>query len=90
MNKTPQPEAGTTLNQILKKQGRRQDWFAEQVGVSQATVTRWCSGSHEIGDEYVERIATILGVPPFLIKMSYESDIDVLSDGRQRITEIAS
>lgn len=89
MNKTPQPNLGTTLSQILRQQGRRQDWFAEQVGVSQATVTRWCLGTHEIADEYVGRIATILGVPSFLIKMSYESDVDVSGCGRDKATEAA-
>lgn len=90
MNKTPRPETGSTLSQILRAQGRRQDWFAQQVGVSQATVTRWCAGSHEIADEYVERIAEVLGVPSFLIKMSYQSDNSVLVAGRVDPQEIAS
>lgn len=30
------------INDILKQQGRKQKWLAEQMGVHRSTVWRWC------------------------------------------------
>lgn len=39
---TPAPT--TRLGQILREEGRRQSWLADQVGVHESLVSRWVHG----------------------------------------------
>lgn len=47
---------------LIEAQGRRKDWVASRIGVSQATVTRWCSGERVIPPARVKELADLLGV----------------------------
>ncbi len=59
--------SGITIKTVLDQQGRRQDWLANQVGVSPATVNRWMKGTRTVDIERARRIAVILGVPFYLL-----------------------
>jgi transcriptional regulator with XRE-family HTH domain len=54
---------GTKMGKLLLSRGIRFDWFAAQVGVSKAAVTRWANGSRTIGHAHAERAAEVLSVP---------------------------
>jgi DNA-binding transcriptional regulator YdaS (Cro superfamily) len=47
---------------VVRSQGRRKDWIATRIGVSQATVTRWCNGERGIPPARVRELADLLGV----------------------------
>lgn len=63
MNETTDRFTGTKIKIVLMEQGRRQDWLANQVGVSQSTVTRWLKGELPIRSDHATKIAQVLGVP---------------------------
>lgn len=52
----------TKLATVLHEQGRRQEWVAERMGVSQALVTRWINGERRISYDNLTRLADLLGV----------------------------
>lgn len=62
------------IGAVLTAQGRRKDWLASQVGVSASTVTRWISGEITISRPHAERVASVLGVPFFVVAKSRKSD----------------
>lgn len=47
-----------------ESRGKTQDQLAEEVGLSQAEVSRYESGARTVGEDHLERIADILGYPP--------------------------
>ena len=55
-------KASCKLQLVLEEQGRRKDWVAHRLGVSQGTVTRWCSGERVIPHARVRELADLLGV----------------------------
>lgn len=65
---------GTKVKTVLTEQGRRQDWLANQIGVSQSTVTRWLKGDMTIGQEHANAISSLLGIPFSLLFESRERD----------------
>lgn len=52
----------TKLASVLNEQGRRQDWVATELGVSQALVTRWLNGERRISYERLSKLAKLLNV----------------------------
>lgn len=64
-----------TLGELLKKKGRSQKWFREQLqeqGIKRdpATISLWCSGKQKPRDEYLYKaIAKIIGSNPVTIKI---------------------
>lgn len=50
------------LNEILKKQGRKQKWLAKQLGVSPTSVQMWCGKSYYPNSETLSKIAEILKI----------------------------
>lgn len=68
--------SGMNIRAVLDTQGRRQDWLAEQVGISDALLSMAINGKRTLGADVAKRIATVLGVPFFVI---FESPI-----GRKR------
>lgn len=57
----------TQLGAVLKAQGRRQDWLAAQLGLSQSQVSRIIAGTQTIDAERAKRTALLLGAPLFLL-----------------------
>lgn len=64
--------SGTNIRAVLDAQGRRQDWLADQVGISDALLSMAINGKRTLGAGVAKRIATVLGVPFFVI---FESPI---------------
>ena len=52
------------LKEILKEQGRRQDWLADKIGMSTASISRFCSNKAQPSLEQIFAIAKILKVAP--------------------------
>jgi transcriptional regulator with XRE-family HTH domain len=73
MEVTPTRFSGSKIGDVLSAQGRRRDWLAAQVGVSASTVTRWINGDIAISRAHAERVASVLGVPFFVIAESRKS-----------------
>lgn len=51
----------TPLRRILREEGRRQDWLADQVGADVYQVSRWVRGVHVPVEATREAIACALG-----------------------------
>lgn len=50
------------LEAILRKQGRKKSWIAEQLGVSTETVGHWCRKLNCPNSETLSKIAELLGI----------------------------
>lgn len=50
----------TRLGQILRSEGRRQRWLADQIGVDEATMSHYVHGRH-VPDDRKAVIADALG-----------------------------
>lgn len=66
----------TRFGLLIEAQGRRKDWIASNLGVSQGTVSRWCSGERVIPPARVRELADLLGV--------HEEDIAESTPQQQR------
>ena len=51
------------ITALIAAQGRRMDWLAERVGVSQGHLTHVLAGRRRLRPEHAQRIAEALGVP---------------------------
>ena len=51
------------LKEILKKKGIKQKWLADELGVSEVTVSNWCSEKSLPRKDNLEKISKILNVP---------------------------
>ena len=51
------------LKEILKSKGIKQKWFANKIGVSEVTVSNWCSGKSIPKKEHLQKISELLEVP---------------------------
>ena len=47
---------------VLVENKRTGIWFAEQLGISQCSVSRWCSNKAQPDLATLDKIATLLGV----------------------------
>ncbi|HKG29548.1 MAG TPA: helix-turn-helix transcriptional regulator [Thermomicrobiales bacterium] len=78
MNRTPVPDIGhryvatANLAAVLQVQGRKTNWLAERVGVSEALAYKIVAGTKTADAAMAERIATALGVPLGLLFESRE------------------
>lgn len=52
----------TKLAQVMETQGRRWDWLAQELGVSQTLVSMWKRGTQPIAAHHIPVIAQKLGV----------------------------
>ena len=59
--------SGTKIGDVLATQGRRQDWLAEQIGVSPAALNRWIRGTRTVDLETARSIARVLDTDFFLL-----------------------
>ena len=52
--------------------GIKQKWLANKLGVSEVSVSNWCSGKTKPTAEHLEKLSIILGVDVQKIKSIYE------------------
>lgn len=63
MNATTERYSGIKMGRLLRSRGIRFDWFAQQMSVSGASITRWTKGDRTMDRAAAERAAQVLGVP---------------------------
>ena len=51
------------LKELLKSKGLKQKWLANKMGVSEVTVSNWCSGKNEPKMENIQKLSEFLEVP---------------------------
>ncbi len=57
----------SSFGAVIEQQGRTRRWVAQQVKVSDSTVSRWCSGIMPIPSARLAQLAALLGVEESLI-----------------------
>lgn len=72
-----------------KRAGLTQQELAENIGVWQPHISRWEHVRHEIGDEYLGKIAEALGVQPWEIRYAEEL-IEQRDDASRAVEEFAA
>lgn len=60
---TPREQPGEALSRLIREQGRKQVWIAEQLGVDRAVIGRLIRGERELTVREAARLADIFGVP---------------------------
>ena len=50
------------LKLVLVEQKKTSKWLSEELGVSQSTVSKWCTNSSQPDIETLARISKILGI----------------------------
>lgn len=56
------------LKSIIKTRGVKQKWLAAKLGVSEVTVSNWCSGKTTPNEEHLIKLSVLLEVEPTLLK----------------------
>jgi transcriptional regulator with XRE-family HTH domain len=51
------------LKDVLKSKGIKQKWLAGKLGVSEVTVSNWCSGKSLPKKKHLEKLSEILELP---------------------------
>lgn len=51
----------------LASQDKKQKWVAEQLGVTETTITRWKKGTREPTLDQIGKIADLMGIPGSLL-----------------------
>jgi transcriptional regulator with XRE-family HTH domain len=51
------------LKELLKTKGLKQNWLASKMGVSEVTVSNWCSGKSVPTKLHLQKLSTVLNVP---------------------------
>jgi len=51
------------LKELLQAKGLKQKWLADKIGVSEVTVSSWCSGKSIPQKERLKELSKILKVP---------------------------
>ncbi|MBW7869160.1 MAG: helix-turn-helix transcriptional regulator [Brumimicrobium sp.] len=56
------------LKELFKNKGIKQKWLANQIGVSEVTISNWVKGIHTPSEEHLEKLAKILHIDINLIR----------------------
>jgi len=51
------------LKELLKAKGIKQKWLASRLGVSEVTVSNWCSGKSVPKKSHLQKLSELLEVP---------------------------
>lgn len=51
------------LKELLKTKGIKQKWLAARMGVSEVTVSNWCSGKSVPKKVHIQKLSELLEVP---------------------------
>jgi transcriptional regulator with XRE-family HTH domain len=57
-----------TIKDLIKRSGFKQKWIAEQLGVSEITISNWVSGKYIPSFKNQERLSGVLGIPLIELK----------------------
>lgn len=74
-----EPLALDHITALIAAQGRRMDWLAERVGISQGHLTHILAGRRRLRPEHAQRIADALGVPVGYILPAQPEPAEALS-----------
>ena len=69
-------KAKSTLRELMKKQGREANWFADLLGVSKSHISNITNGKRDIDPIRASMIAGALGVP--LLFVFEDTDVSIL------------
>ncbi|WP_439882175.1 helix-turn-helix transcriptional regulator [Pontibacter sp. MBLB2868] len=56
------------LKELIKTRGVKQKWLASKLGVSEVTVSNWCSGKTAPNVDHLEKLSAILDVEVNVLK----------------------
>lgn len=51
------------LKELLTQNGIKQKWLAENIGVSEVTISSWCNGKSRPHKKHVEKLSVLLRFP---------------------------
>jgi transcriptional regulator with XRE-family HTH domain len=51
------------LKELLQAKGLKQKWLANKIGVSEVTVSNWCSAKSVPKKEHLRKLSELLEVP---------------------------
>lgn len=51
------------LKELLKSKGIKQKWLANKMGVSEVTVSNWCSAKSVPKKEHLQKLSELLEIP---------------------------
>ncbi len=51
------------LKELLKSKGIKQKWLADKMGVSEVTVSNWCSAKSVPNKTHLQKLCELLDVP---------------------------
>jgi transcriptional regulator with XRE-family HTH domain len=51
------------LKELLKSKGLKQKWLASKMGVSEVSVSNWCSGKSVPKSAHLHKLSDLLDVP---------------------------
>jgi transcriptional regulator with XRE-family HTH domain len=51
------------LKELLKSKGIKQKWIANKMGVSEVTVSNWCSAKSVPKKEHLQKLSELLEIP---------------------------
>jgi len=54
--------AYTKIKEVLDSKGLKQEWVADQIGVTQATISNWCTGRKKPRKPSLMALANLLNV----------------------------
>lgn len=57
------------LKEVITTRGVKQKWLAAKLGVSEVTVSNWCSGKAVPKAEHIEKLCSILQVDQAALKL---------------------
>lgn len=53
----------TKINEIILKSGKKKGFIAQQLGIAQSSLTRYCKGYTYPNTKILQKLAEILNVP---------------------------
>jgi transcriptional regulator with XRE-family HTH domain len=56
------------LKELINVRGVKQKWLAKKLGVSEVTVSNWCSGKTMPNPDHIEKLSAILEVEVNVLK----------------------
>ena len=56
------------FQKLIHTRGVKQKWLAQQIGVSEVTISNWMRGIHKPTDENLKKIAEVLNMDFQLLK----------------------
>jgi len=58
----------TMFQKLIQTRGVKQKWLAQQIGVSEVTISNWMKGNYKPTEENLKKIADVLKMDLQLLK----------------------